>query len=77
MFFEETRIQAVREMIVATETADREKALDKIEPYQKQDFVDLFKILEGKPMIVRLIDPPLHEFLPQEEKDIVAVASEM
>jgi pyruvate,orthophosphate dikinase len=77
MFFEETRIQAVREMIVATETADREKALDKIEPYQKQDFVDLFKILEGKPMIVRLIDPPLHEFLPQEEKDIVAVANEM
>lgn len=77
MFFEETRIQAVREMIVATETADREKALDKIEPYQKQDFVDLFKILEGKPMIVRLIDPPLHEFLPQEEKDIIAVASEM
>ena len=77
MFFEETRIQAVREMIVATNTPDREKALDKIEPYQKQDFVDLFKILEGKPMIVRLIDPPLHEFLPQEEKDIIAVASEM
>ncbi|HRX63567.1 MAG TPA: pyruvate, phosphate dikinase [Candidatus Absconditabacterales bacterium] len=75
MFFEESRIQAVREMIVAKETAEREKALAKIEPFQKQDFVDLFKILEGKPIIVRLIDPPLHEFLPQEEKDIQSVAS--
>jgi pyruvate,orthophosphate dikinase len=74
MFFEETRIQAVREMIVAKETPEREKALAKIEPFQKQDFVDLFKILEGKPMIIRLIDPPLHEFLPQEEKDIESVA---
>ena len=77
MFFEETRIQAVREMIVAKETTERVKALDKIEPYQKQDFVDLFKILEGKPMIIRLIDPPLHEFLPQEEKDIEFVAREI
>jgi pyruvate,orthophosphate dikinase len=75
MFFEESRIQAVREMIVAKETLEREKALDKIEPFQKQDFVDLFKILEGKPMIIRLIDPPLHEFLPQEEKDIESVAA--
>ena len=75
MFFEESRIQAVREMIVAKETAEREKALSKIEPFQKQDFVDLFKILEGKPMIIRLIDPPLHEFLPQEEKDIESVAA--
>ncbi len=74
MFFEESRIQAVREMIVAKETSEREKALAKIEPYQKQDFVDLFKILEWKPMIIRLIDPPLHEFLPQEEKDIESVA---
>jgi len=74
MFFEESRIQAVREMIVAKETSERVKALDKIEPYQKQDFVDLFKILEWKPMIIRLIDPPLHEFLPQEEKDIESVA---
>ncbi len=75
MFFEESRIQAVREMIVAKETSEREKALSKIEPFQKQDFVDLFKILEGKPMIIRLIDPPLHEFLPQEEKDIESVAA--
>jgi pyruvate, orthophosphate dikinase len=74
MFFEESRIQAVREMIVAKEISEREKALAKIEPYQKQDFVDLFKILEWKPMIIRLIDPPLHEFLPQEEKDIESVA---
>lgn len=74
MFFEETRIQAVREMIVAKETSERVKALDKIEPYQKQDFVDLFKILKWKSMIIRLIDPPLHEFLPQEEKDIESVA---
>ena len=74
MFFEETRIEAVREMIVAKEIAEREKALAKIEPFQKQDFVDLFKILEWKPMIIRLIDPPLHEFLPQEEKDIESVA---
>ena len=77
MFFEASRIKAVREMIVAKETPEREKALAKIEPYQQKDFEEMFKVLEGKPMIIRLLDPPLHEFLPKEEEDIVGVAKEI
>jgi pyruvate,orthophosphate dikinase len=77
MFFEASRIKAVREMIVAKSTPEREKALAKIEPYQQKDFEEMFEVLEGKPMIIRLLDPPLHEFLPKEEEDIIGVAKEI
>ncbi len=77
MFFEETRIKAVREMICATDVEGRKKALAKIEPFQQKDFEGMFKVLSGKPMIIRLLDPPLHEFLPKEEADIVTVAKEL
>lgn len=77
MFFEASRIKAVREMIVAKEQVEREKALAKIEPFQQKDFEDIFRVLEGKPMIIRLLDPPLHEFLPKEESDIEGVAKEI
>jgi pyruvate,orthophosphate dikinase len=77
MFFDEERIKAVREMIVSKEIEGRKKALDKIEPFQQQDFEGLFKVMDGKPIIIRLLDPPLHEFLPKEEKDIEEVAKEI
>ena len=77
MFFEATRIKAVREMIVAKDKANREIALAKIEPFQQEDFEGMFKELEGRPMIIRLLDPPLHEFLPKEESDIEGVAAEI
>ncbi|MCB9358818.1 pyruvate, phosphate dikinase [Candidatus Woesearchaeota archaeon] len=77
MFFEESRIKAVREMIVAKELDGRKKALDKLEPFQQEDFEGLFKVLDGKPVIIRLLDPPLHEFLPKEEEDIKNVAKEV
>ena len=68
MFFEGERIKAVREMILAEDEEGRRKALDKILPYQKQDFLGIFKVMEGLPVTIRLLDPPLHEFLPQEEE---------
>ena len=68
MFFEGERIKAVREMILAEDEEGRRKALDKILPYQKQDFLGIFKAMEGLPVTIRLLDPPLHEFLPQEEE---------
>ncbi len=76
MFFEGDRIVAMRQMILAEEEEGRRNALDKILPMQKADFVDLFKIMQGLPITVRLLDPPLHEFLPREtsEFDEVAVA---
>jgi pyruvate, orthophosphate dikinase len=77
MFFDAERIKAVREMIVAKEVEGRKKALAKIEPYQQEDFEGLFKVMDGKPVIIRLLDPPLHEFLPREEGDIKAVADEV
>ncbi|MDA3838192.1 MAG: pyruvate, phosphate dikinase [Candidatus Delongbacteria bacterium] len=77
MFFEASRIKAVREMIVAKDTENRKIALAKIEPFQQEDFEGMFKELAGKPMIIRLLDPPLHEFLPQAEKDIEGVAAEI
>jgi len=70
MFFGEDKIDAVREMILADNVEDRKKALDKIRPLQEKDFINLFKTLEGKPIVIRLLDPPLHEFLPQWEEDI-------
>jgi len=77
MFFEESRIKAVREMIVAKDLGGRKEALDKIEPFQQEDFEGLFKVMGGKPIIIRMLDPPLHEFLPKEEEDIKGVASEI
>ncbi len=67
MFFGEDRIAAVREMILSTTTEDREKALAKVGPYQKADFVGIFEAMDGLPVTIRLLDPPLHEFLPQKD----------
>jgi len=77
MFFEGDRIKAVREMIVAEDDEGRKKALDKLLPMQKEDFKGLFKVMDGLPVIVRLLDPPLHEFLPKEEADIKELAKEI
>ena len=75
MFFDADRITSVREMIIADDEQGRRAALAKLEPMQKQDFVDLFTIMEGLPVTIRLLDPPLHEFLPHEESEIAAVAA--
>lgn len=77
MFFEGDRIKAVREMILAGDLQSRKKALAKLLPYQKSDFVELFKTMDGFPVTVRLLDPPLHEFLPKEKKDIDELSREM
>ena len=69
MFFEKDRILAVREMIFANTVKDRELALAKILPYQREDFVGIFTVLNGLPVNIRLLDPPLHEFLPHSEED--------
>jgi pyruvate,orthophosphate dikinase len=74
MFFDPARIAAVREMILADDEAGRRTALAKILPMQRQDFVELFKIMEGLPVTIRLLDPPLHEFLPHTEEDVASVA---
>ncbi len=77
MFFEADRIKAMREMIVAKTVEQREKALEKLLPMQRGDFEGLFKAMEGAPVTIRYLDPPLHEFLPTEEKDIVEIAKEL
>ena len=77
MFFEESRIKAMREMIVADNTVDREKALAKIMPYQQSDFEGLYEAMEGRPVVIRYLDPPLHEFLPTKEEDIQEIASDL
>ena len=77
MFFDEDRIPAVREMIVAKTLEQRKKALDKLLPMQRGDFEGLFEALGGYPVTIRLLDPPLHEFLPQSETDIRSLAKEM
>ena len=74
MFFEEDRIAAFREMICADTVEEREAALDKILPYQQGDFEGLFEALEGNPVTIRFLDPPLHEFVPTEEEDIQKLA---
>ena len=74
MFFEEARIIAMREMILAAGADGRRAALAKILPMQRQDFIDLFEIMGGLPVTIRLLDPPLHEFLPHEPEEIEAVA---
>ena len=77
MFFEGERIKAVREMILSNTLEARKKALAKLLPYQREDFIKLFHTMSGFPVTVRYLDPPLHEFLPKEEKDIKDLAKEM
>ena len=77
MFFDEKRIVSVRQMILSKTLEDRRTALAKILPYQKNDFFEIFKIMNGLPVTVRLLDPPLHEFLPKTDKDIADVAREL
>ena len=75
MFFDEERILSVREMILSKTIEDRSIALNKLLPHQKKDFIEIFKIMNGLPVTVRLLDPPLHEFLPRTSKEINEVAS--
>ena len=77
MFFDEERILSVREMILSKTTEDRNKALAKLLPHQKNDFVKIFKIMNGLPVTVRLLDPPLHEFLPKNESEIQDVSNSL
>ena len=75
MFFEQSRITAVREMILAADEAGRRAALDKLLPEQRSDFVEIFEVMAGLPCTIRLLDPPLHEFLPHEEAEFAEVAA--
>ncbi len=77
MFFEGNRINAVREMILSEKREGREKALAKLLPMQREDFKGLFRVMKHRPVTIRTLDPPLHEFLPQEEKDVRKLAEEM
>ncbi|MBS0190123.1 MAG: pyruvate, phosphate dikinase [Planctomycetes bacterium] len=77
MFFEGDRIKAMREMILATTKDDRVKALNKLLPYQRDDFMGIFKAMKGQPVTIRLIDPPLHEFLPHDDKSQTEMAKMM
>jgi pyruvate, orthophosphate dikinase len=77
MFFEGERIKSVRKMIVSSNEEERRKALMELLPMQRQDFYEIFKVMKDLPVTVRLLDPPLHEFLPSEEEDIEEIAREM
>ena len=77
MFFDEQRILSVREMILSKSKEDRDKALAKLLPHQKKDFVEIFKIMNGLPVTVRLLDPPLHEFLPSKTKEIKDISNSL
>ncbi|MBO4384587.1 MAG: pyruvate, phosphate dikinase [Clostridia bacterium] len=77
MFFDEDRIPAVREMIVSKTVEEREKALAKILPMQREDFKGIYKAMEERPVTIRFLDPPLHEFLPTKDEDIAALAQNM
>ncbi|WP_406542177.1 pyruvate, phosphate dikinase [Clostridium ljungdahlii] len=77
MFFDEDRIPEMREMIVSKTEEQRRKALDKLLPRQKKDFIGIYEAMEGKPVTIRFLDPPLHEFLPTETEDIESLAKEM
>ncbi len=77
MFFDEERILSVRQMILSKTIEDRNEALSKLLPHQKNDFKKIFKIMSGLPVTVRLLDPPLHEFLPKNEKEINSVATSL
>src|SRR6202007_1282288 len=77
MFFEEPRTRTVREMILAEDEQTRRAALSKLLPMQRADFVELFEIMQGLPVTIRLLDPPLHEFLPHSDEEIAEVAAAM
>ena len=77
MFFDETRIPAMREMIISNDVDSRKRALNKLLPMQRSDFKGIYKAMGGRPVTIRFLDPPLHEFLPSEEADIRALAKEM
>src|SRR5690606_5752020 len=77
MFFNAERILHIREMILSDDLESRVKAIDKLLPYQKSDFVEIFEIMEGLPVTIRLLDPPLHEFLPHEDDEIAEIAKEL
>jgi len=77
MFFEGDRIDAVRETILASDTAGRERPLAKLLPIQKGDFISLLRVMNGRPVTIRLLDPPLHEFLPHTEEEIAALAEKI
>jgi pyruvate,orthophosphate dikinase len=77
MFFEPARILAVRRMILANDESDRQRALDGLLPMQRSDFEGIFRAMEGLPVTIRLLDPPLHEFLPQDEAERAALAKEL
>jgi pyruvate,orthophosphate dikinase len=77
MFFDPERIKAVREMILSKDAEDRKKALLRLLPYQQSDFEGIFNVMEGRPVTIRFLDPPLHEFLPTKEEEIVELADDM
>ncbi|WP_419726581.1 pyruvate, phosphate dikinase [Terrisporobacter petrolearius] len=77
MFFDEDRIPAVRKMILSNTVEDRVEALDKLLPMQQQDFVDIYKVMGDRPVNIRLLDPPLHEFLPHDDETIEQLAKDM
>ena len=77
MFFEEERIPKIRKMILSETTEERESALNELIPFQKSDFKAMYKVLQDRPMTVRYLDPPLHEFLPTDEEEIKTLASDM
>jgi pyruvate,orthophosphate dikinase len=77
MFFEAERIQAVREMILSDTVEERRRALAKIMPMQKEDFIGIFRAMDGYPVIIRTLDPPLHEFLPHTDREIEELAQQM
>ena len=77
MFFDEDRIPAVRKMILSNTVEDRVEALDKLLPMQQQDFVDIYKVMGDRPVNIRLLDPPLHEFLPHDDETINELAKDM
>ncbi len=76
MFFEGERIKSMRQMILADTVADREKALARLLPYQREDFIGIYRAMDGLPVTIRLLDPPLHEFLPHEEEQMRELAAE-
>lgn len=77
MFFEPDRIPKIRKMILSKTVEEREKALEELIPFQKGDFKAIYEVMEGKPVTIRFLDPPLHEFVPTDEKDIEALAKDM
>ena len=77
MFFDEQKIKAVREMILAKTQTQRQKAVDKMHVMQREDFIKVFEAMQGQPVTIRLIDPPLHEFLPKEGENLEALAAEL